>query len=81
MIRVDEERHQPGSQIVVDHLAQCVGSHREVLVVRHRAQAIDADAGDPQTPRLTGWWGNESATRFQMAERFEPGPGADGWRW
>jgi kynureninase len=32
------------------------------------------------TPRLAGWWGNDPATRFRMAETFEPGPGADGFR-
>ena len=37
-------------------------------------------ATDPQTPRLAGWWGNEPSTRFRMAETFEPGPGADGFR-
>jgi kynureninase len=37
-------------------------------------------ATDARTPRLAGWWGNEPATRFQMAETFEPGPGADGFR-
>ena len=37
-------------------------------------------ATDPATPRLAGWWGNDPATRFRMAETFEPGPGADGFR-
>lgn len=32
------------------------------------------------TPRLAGWWGNDPATRFEMAEAFDPGPGADGFR-
>jgi kynureninase len=32
------------------------------------------------TPRLAGWWGNDPATRFRMAETFDPGPGADGFR-
>ena len=31
-------------------------------------------------PHLAGWWGNDPATRFRMAEAFEPGAGADGWR-
>jgi kynureninase len=37
-------------------------------------------ARDASTVRLAGWWGNEPATRFHMAETFEPAPGADGWR-
>lgn len=32
------------------------------------------------TSALTGWWGNDPATRFRMAETFAPGPGADGFR-
>jgi kynureninase len=37
-------------------------------------------AADAATLRLTGWWGNDPATRFRMAETFEPAAGADGWR-
>jgi kynureninase len=37
-------------------------------------------AARPGTPRLAGWWGNDPATRFRMAETFDPGPGADGFR-
>ena len=37
-------------------------------------------ASDAATLRLTGWWGNDPATRFEMAETFEPAAGADGWR-
>jgi kynureninase len=37
-------------------------------------------AADASTLRLTGWWGNDPATRFRMAETFEPATGADGWR-
>ena len=40
----------------------------------------DRLAGDARTPRLAGWWGNDPATRFRMAETFDPGPGADGFR-
>ena len=35
---------------------------------------------DPATHRLAGWWGNDPATRFVMADTFQPGVGADGWR-
>ena len=35
---------------------------------------------DPTTPRLSGWWGNDPASRFLMASTFQPGTGADGWR-
>ena len=37
-------------------------------------------AARADTPRLAGWWGNDPATRFRMAETFDPGPGADGFR-
>ncbi len=30
--------------------------------------------------RLTGWWGNDERTRFEMAESIDPAVGADGWR-
>jgi len=39
-------------------------------------------AGDPQLPRMGGWWGNDPATRFRMHEEreFRPRAGADGWQ-
>jgi kynureninase len=41
----------------------------------HERHAADASA-----PRLSGWWGNDPATRFEMAETFRPARGADAWR-
>lgn len=37
-------------------------------------------AHDASLPRQAGWWGNDPATRFQMAEDFTPQPGAAGWQ-
>ena len=30
--------------------------------------------------RLSGWWGSSKPSRFQMANQFEPIPGAAGWQ-
>ncbi len=49
------------------------GSIGQVFV--HERHATGAS-----TLRLTGWWGTDSATRFRMAETFDPAAGADGWR-
>lgn len=37
-------------------------------------------AGTAEARRLTGWWGNDERTRFEMAETIDPAAGADGWR-
>ena len=39
----------------------------------------DRHGQDPSTPRLGGWWGIEPDHRFDMADAFEPAPGAAGW--
>ena len=40
----------------------------------------DRHDADMAARRLTGWWGNDEATRFAMAETIDPAAGAAGWR-
>ncbi|MFB6264995.1 MAG: kynureninase [Bradymonadaceae bacterium] len=40
----------------------------------------DRHAHSDDLPRFTGWWGNDPDTRFEMADTFEPRPGAAGWK-
>ena len=35
---------------------------------------------DPDLPKLTGWWGTNAATRFQMATEFDAIPTVDSWQ-
>ncbi len=35
---------------------------------------------NPELPRLTGWWGYEEKTRFQMKKGFVPEPNIDAWQ-
>lgn len=35
---------------------------------------------DSSRPRLAGWWGNNASQRFKMKEKFDPIPGALGFR-
>lgn len=45
------------------------------IFVHDRHTRTDADRR-----RLDGWWGNATATRFDMAETFDPADGAAAWR-
>ena len=35
---------------------------------------------DPTLPKLTGWWGTNASTRFEMATRFDAIPTVDSWQ-
>lgn len=37
-------------------------------------------ARDTSLPRLAGWWGTDTATRFQMHRHFDPPGTADAWQ-
>jgi kynureninase len=39
----------------------------------------DRHGQDPMVPRLGGWWGIAPDHRFDMADAFDPAPGAGGW--
>jgi kynureninase len=49
------------------------GALGQLFVASRHAEA------EPAGP-FAGWWGNAEATRFAMAERFDPAAGAAGWR-
>ena len=53
----------------------CSGPGAIAQLYVHRRHGMD-----PSVPRLSGWWGNDAASRFRMADTFVPGSGADGWR-
>ncbi|KAI4177905.1 MAG: hypothetical protein LQ348_005736 [Seirophora lacunosa] len=54
------------------------------LFVHEKHGQVNEDATSSGTveyrPRLSGWWGGDKATRFQMGNKFVPIPGAAGFQ-
>lgn len=43
------------------------------------AYVHDRHLRDEALPKLTGWWGTNKATRFEMSTTFDPIPSAESW--
>ncbi|KAL8995454.1 MAG: hypothetical protein Q9169_004795 [Polycauliona sp. 2 TL-2023] len=54
------------------------------LFVHEKHSKVDKEAiengHEGYRPRLSGWWGGDKATRFQMGSQFVPIPGAGGFQ-
>ncbi|PGH05655.1 kynureninase [Blastomyces parvus] len=52
------------------------------LFVHERHGAVDttSSSGLSYRPRLSGWWGGDKETRFEMDNKFVPRPGAAGFQ-
>ncbi|KAJ6103674.1 hypothetical protein N7486_003896 [Penicillium sp. IBT 16267x] len=52
------------------------------LFVHERHGHVDEqqDGKEEFRPRLSGWWGHDSKTRFKMVNKFSPQPGAAGFQ-
>ncbi|KAF2453282.1 kynureninase 1 (L-kynurenine hydrolase 1)(Biosynthesis of nicotinic acid protein 5-1) [Lineolata rhizophorae] len=50
------------------------------LFVHERHGAVDPRRALGYTPRLSGWWGHDKGSRFDMGPAFVPIAGAAGWQ-
>ncbi|RVX68621.1 Kynureninase 1 [Exophiala mesophila] len=51
------------------------------LFVHERFGKVDMQSSTQKFwPRLSGWWGDDKSSRFQMTNRFVPRPGAAGYQ-
>ncbi|EHY53027.1 Kynureninase (L-kynurenine hydrolase) [Exophiala dermatitidis] len=53
------------------------------IFVNERFGKVDMANSNPTQkfwPRLTGWWGDDKSSRFQMTNKFVPRPGAAGYQ-
>jgi kynureninase len=72
-LALHDDRVDAATWCTYKYLNSGPGAIGQLFVHERHAQAGDLDP-------LTGWWGNREATRFRMAETFDPAPGAAGWR-
>lgn len=56
------------------------GSIAGIFVHERHGQVDTSSPTQNYRPRLTGWWGDDKGTRFQMTNKFVPRPGAAGFQ-
>ncbi|KAJ9658338.1 Kynureninase (L-kynurenine hydrolase) [Neophaeococcomyces mojaviensis] len=56
------------------------GAMAAIFVHENHGHVDMTSSTQKYTPRLTGWWGDDKSSRFQMTNNFVPRPGAAGFQ-